>query len=62
MSYAEDYDDYEQAAQGQEHGREQTEHERMCERFGISTSEFSELSVNEQSQIRWNWRNIQKRK
>ena len=62
MGYAADYDDYEQDAQGQEHGKQQSEHEKMCERFGYSIEEFSELSGNEQSQIRWNWRNIQKRK
>lgn len=62
MGYAADYDDYEQDAQGQEYGEQQSEHEKMCERFGYSTEEFSELSGNEQSQIRWNWRNVQKRK
>jgi len=57
MSYAGDYDDYEQDAQGQDE-EIFTEHDKMISEFGLSRSEFAELSQTEQSRIRWNWKNI----
>ena len=62
MSYSEDWDDYEQAAQGQEVDRAETGLEKMCASFDLSVGEFNRLSGNEKSQIIWHWKNENKRR
>ena len=62
MSYASDNDDHEQCAQGDDIDRAPNDFERMCEFFGYSEAEFSDLSGNEQSRVRWNWKYVQKLK
>jgi len=59
MSYAEDYDDYEQDYQGQEFQSKQTDYDQMIESFGYSDSEFANLSRNQQQRIEWNWKYVQ---
>ena len=62
MGYSSDYANEELTAKGEDCGRSISDYEQMCESFGYSTEEFSELSIKDQSNIRWNWKHIQKRK
>lgn len=58
MSYAADTDAAEQCAQGEEHGRgaKQTDFDLMCQYHDMTPGEFSQCSISEQAQMRWNWR------
>ena len=63
MSYADDTDDAEQCAQGEEHGRGnvQSDFERMLNHFGYSHEYYAGMSINEKGNMRWNWVHVAKR-
>jgi len=49
-----EWDFAEQSAAGEDFNREMTDHERMCQHYGIR--DWGMLSNNERSDYLWNWK------
>jgi len=64
MSYASENDDAEQVAQGEEfgHGEPNCELSKMLRYHGIDLEDWARLSLSEQNNYRWNYRQFGRKK